>query len=148
MCQPTALDSHDLVGLAMTIRGRVVIPGNVREYQAEVERVHNAGFWDRKPLFFVLCHDQEDVRLALDFCTRRSLPISIRSGGHSACGSSLRDGTVVIDLSRMRHIVYVSKGSLVTDRVLPTLSCCALFTFSAYFFRVSSHPVYQPIFSR
>jgi FAD/FMN-containing dehydrogenase len=117
MSNMTPLDPDEFVGLAVMIRGRVVLPSNLREYQAEVERVHNASFWDRKPLFFVLCHDQEDVRVALDFCTRRSLPISIRSGGHSACGSSFRDGTAIIDLGRMRHIVYVSKGTTHTFSV-------------------------------
>jgi FAD/FMN-containing dehydrogenase len=61
---------------------------------------------------FVLCHDEADVKVALEFCTTHSLPISIRSGGHGACGSSIRDGTVVIDLSRMRSIAYVSRRTV------------------------------------
>jgi FAD/FMN-containing dehydrogenase len=159
MSNMTTLDPDDIVGLAMSIRGRVVLPSNFREYQAEVERVHNSGLWDRKPLFFVLCHDEEDVRVALNFCTQRSLPISIRSGGHSASGSSLRDGTVVIDVSRMRNIAYVSRETHSNHEVIgdgahvglkdstltycPLSSCCALLLIC-----VSCCDVLQPIPSR
>lgn len=104
----TTYTHDDVVGLAMTIRGRVVLPVNTREFRAELERSHNCGFWSRHPLMFVLCHDAPDVQRALEFCKRFQLPLSVRSGGHSACGSSVKDGTVVIDLSRMRRIQYVS----------------------------------------
>lgn len=110
----TTYTHDDVVGLAMTIRGRVVLPVNTREFRAELERSHNCGFWSRHPLMFVLCHDAPDVQRALEFCKRFQLPLSVRSGGHSACGSSVKDGTVVIDLSRMRRIQYDTATEEVT----------------------------------
>ena len=85
----TTYTHDDVVGLAMTIRGRVVLPVNTREFRAELERSHKCGFWSRHPLMFVLCHDAPDVQRALEFCKRFQLPLSVRSGGHSACGSSV-----------------------------------------------------------
>lgn len=108
MPPPLPFTPDDVVMLDMTIRGRVVVPENESEYRYEVEKTHNAGFRNRTPLLFVLCHDREDVRTALEFCTSREIPVSVRSGGHSACGSSIRSDTVVVDLGRMRELSYVS----------------------------------------
>jgi FAD binding domain len=104
MAPPTV---DDIVMLEMTIRGRVVVPQNTLEYESAIKKNHNAGFHDRKPTLFILCKDTADVQAALQFTTRHELPICVRSGGHSACGSSLREGTVVIDLGGIDHVDYV-----------------------------------------
>ena len=104
MAPPTV---DDIVTLEMTIRGRVVVPQNSLEYDSATKRNHNAGFHDRKPALFILCKDTADVQAALQFTTKHELPISVRSGGHSVCGSSLREGTVVIDLGGIDHVDYV-----------------------------------------
>lgn len=99
---------EDIVVLEMTIRGRVVLPKNAIEYRAQVEKMHNVGYHSRKPIMFVLCNDNDDVKQVLAFCMKHDMPISVRSGGHSACGSSLKDATVVIDLANIKHMSYVS----------------------------------------
>ena len=100
--------ADDVVLLEMTIRGHIVLPENRVQYEYELSRMHNAVYHDRAPFFFVLCHDKEDVKNAIAFCTKHGAPISVRSGGHSACGSSCKSESVVIDTSRMRGLSYVS----------------------------------------
>jgi FAD/FMN-containing dehydrogenase len=105
MAPPTV---EDIVMLEMTIRGRVIVPAAVVEYECAIKKMHNVGFHDRKPALFVQCKDTADVQAALAFVNKHELPISVRSGGHSVCGSSLRDGTVVIDVGTIDQVSYVS----------------------------------------
>lgn len=95
--------------LAMMTRGEVVVPDNEREYEYQVTKGHNVMLHEtNKPVMFLLCHDEGDVKEGLQFALKHDLPISIRSGGHGVAGDSCRDGSFVIDLSRMNHVRYVS----------------------------------------
>jgi hypothetical protein len=106
---------EDIVMLEIMIRGRVVVPGNTLEYESAIKKMHNAGFHDRKPALFILCKDTVDVQTALQFATKHELPISVRSGGQSACGSSMREGTVVIDLGGIEHVYYVRDTQILSS---------------------------------
>jgi FAD binding domain len=111
----TPPSADEIMHLAVMLRGKVILPhSNMREYQVELEYMHNACFTDRKPLMFVLCRDAGDVQLALAFATTHGLPVSVRGGGHSACGSSCRDGSVVIDLKDLHAIEYDPRTTEVT----------------------------------
>ncbi|MEU8785309.1 FAD-dependent oxidoreductase [Streptomyces sp. NPDC048637] len=46
----------------------------------------------------------DDVVGAVRLARREGLRIAVRSGGHSWSASHLRDGTVLIDLSNLRHV--------------------------------------------
>jgi FAD/FMN-containing dehydrogenase len=91
--------------LSMTVRGGVVTP-DMPAYQRMVEKQHSASFHSRQPAFFVNCRTVEDVVEAVNFCRKHEMPVSVRSGGHSACGSSLESGTAVIDLSGFNRVEY------------------------------------------
>ncbi|MFF5210894.1 FAD-binding oxidoreductase [Streptosporangium sp. NPDC000396] len=57
---------------------------------------------DRFPDVIVRAASERDVPGAVRLARSRGLRIAVRSGGHSWCGSPLRDGGMLIDLSRLR----------------------------------------------
>jgi len=97
----TALESTAIAKLQARLRGEVIRPGDAGYERAR--RVWN-GRMNRYPALVVYCADPEDVRTALDFARRVGLPITVRGGGHSMVGFSVRDGALVIDLSRLKGI--------------------------------------------
>jgi len=63
---------------------------------------------ERKPARFpdviVLAEDEQDVALAVRFARAEGLRVSVRSGGHSWVGNGVRDGGLLIDLSRLQDV--------------------------------------------
>jgi FAD/FMN-containing dehydrogenase len=107
--------------LATTLRsagfvGRLVQPGD-DDYDA-ARRGWN-GAIDRFPSAIAYASDAEDVAAAI----RAGLPFTIRAGGHSVSGRSLRDGALCIDLRALnsidvdpaRGIVRVGGGALLSE---------------------------------
>ncbi len=70
----------------------------------EARSIFNAMI-DRHPAYVAQCADSDDVIAALAFAREQSLPVSIRSGGHSVAGNSLVDDGLVVD---MRNVNAVS----------------------------------------
>eukprot|EP00567_Pseudictyota_dubia_P006457 CAMPEP_0197441264 /NCGR_PEP_ID=MMETSP1175-20131217/7575_1 /TAXON_ID=1003142 /ORGANISM="Triceratium dubium, Strain CCMP147" /LENGTH=495 /DNA_ID=CAMNT_0042971511 /DNA_START=104 /DNA_END=1591 /DNA_ORIENTATION=+ len=103
----------DIVGLDMMIRGQVVVPGSVL-FEGEAKKQHSAIFHSNKPALYVLCKDITDVQEALRFVTKHGMQLSIRSGGHSICGSSIRDGSVVVDVGCISDVDYDEDSELLT----------------------------------
>ncbi len=66
-------------------------------------RVWN-GMIDRKPRWIVRPGSIADVMQAVRFARDSSLPICVRSGGHSVSGKSVADGALMVDLSLMKSI--------------------------------------------
>jgi FAD/FMN-containing dehydrogenase len=66
-------------------------------------KVFNDRF-DRRPEAIVYCADAEDVAASLAWARASGLPLSLRSGGHSFEASSVTDGGVVLDLSRLHEV--------------------------------------------
>ncbi len=97
------------------LRGTIILPDDDNYHAAR--RVWN-GMIDKYPLLIVRCSCIADVQATLLFARLRQLPIAVRSGGHSASGSSICDQGIVIDLSQMQtiridplaHIAYVEAG--------------------------------------
>lgn len=59
---------------------------------------------DRQPAVIVRCRDANDVVAAVKLARARDLPIAIRAGGHNVAGHAVGDGSVMIDLTRMRSV--------------------------------------------
>ncbi|HZM74233.1 MAG TPA: FAD-binding oxidoreductase [Candidatus Limnocylindrales bacterium] len=57
-----------------------------------------------RPAVICRCRDTSDVAAALRFAREAGLPLSVRGGGHHACGFSLVDGGLVIDTRDMKAI--------------------------------------------
>ena len=95
----TALESTAVAKLQARLRGEVIRPGDARYEQAR--HVWN-GRVNRYPALIVYCAAPSDVRTTIDFARSFGLPITVRGGGHSMVGFSVRDGALVLDLSHLK----------------------------------------------
>jgi FAD/FMN-containing dehydrogenase len=59
---------------------------------------------DRRPLAVVRAANTQDVVEAVRFARDRSLPLAVRSGGHSLAHYSVIDDAIVVDLSGMKRV--------------------------------------------
>ncbi len=109
MAQPSIgnFDSADLETLQTAMRG-VALGSGAPDYDA-ARKVFN-GMIDRRPAVIARCSGVSDVLRALEFGIGKSLPISIRCGGHSVPGFSVCEGGVMIDLTPMAS-VYVDPAA-------------------------------------
>jgi len=90
-----------LAQLQQQLRGRLLDPG--AEGYEEARRVWNA-VHDTRPGLIVPCTGTADVIDAVNFAREHRLLVSIRGGGHNVAGTSLCDGGLMIDLSRLREV--------------------------------------------
>jgi FAD/FMN-containing dehydrogenase len=87
--------------LRSSLLGQVLVPGDA-EYE-RARRVWN-GIIDRHPAIIVQCEGLSDVVSIVGFAQEHPLPVTVRGGGHQVAGSAVRDGGLVIDLSRMNGV--------------------------------------------
>lgn len=81
--------------------GAVALPGDPGYDDAR--RVWN-GMVDKRPAMILYCAAAKDVIEAVNFARSQHLPVAVRSGGHNVAGSSVCDGGIVIDLSRLKGV--------------------------------------------
>ena len=106
--------------LRTAISGRVALPGH--KLYDEGCRVWN-GAVRSCPAIVAFCEQPEEVQTAVRAARRHGLPLSVRGGGHDWAGRALRDGGLVIDLTRMRDVAVdpralvaaVAGGALAKD---------------------------------
>ncbi len=65
--------------------------------------VWNARLPDRFPDLIVQAQDADDVVAAVRYAKAAGQRIGVRSGGHSWAGNHVRDGGVLLDVSRLEH---------------------------------------------
>lgn len=73
------------------------------------EEARRSAVWNglkpgRKPALIVIAGSRDDVARAVALARQEGLSIGIRSGGHSWDGNALRDGGLLLDLSRLKAI--------------------------------------------
>ena len=83
------------------LRGELIRPADAGYDMAR--KVFNAMI-DRRPEFIVRCAGVSDVIAAVNFARAQNLLVAIRGAGHNVAGSSVCDGGLVIDLSRMKSV--------------------------------------------
>jgi FAD/FMN-containing dehydrogenase len=71
---------------------------------ARLDSVWNARKPDRYPAVIVVAESEDEVVAAVNHAREHGLKVSVRSGGHSWYGIHLRDGNLLLDLSRLRQI--------------------------------------------
>src|SRR4029453_17851025 len=83
------------------LRGQLVLPKDA-DYD-DARRIHNAMI-DRRPAAIVRCAGVADVGAPVNFARQGGLLVAVRGAGHNVAGTSLCDGGIVIDLSRMKSV--------------------------------------------
>jgi FAD/FMN-containing dehydrogenase len=73
------------------------------------ERARRASVWnartpERFPEVIVIAHSEQDVVRAVRWAGAEGMKIGVRSGGHSWSGNHVRDGGLLLDLSRLREV--------------------------------------------
>ena len=100
--------------------GRVVEPGDA-DYDGA--RAGWNGAIDRRPAAIALATDADDVVAAVRAAGAAGLAFTIRGGGHSVSGRSVRDGALCVDLRALRAVgvdperavVHVGGGALLGE---------------------------------
>src|SRR6202167_2587746 len=75
---------------------------------ARRETVWNGLLPDRFPDVIVQAHDTDDVVAAIRYAQANGHHVGVRSGGHSWAASHLRDGGLLLDVSRLDHCTVES----------------------------------------
>lgn len=81
------------------------------ERQDERYAAFNQGFNKRiqkLPKYIAVCRTEKGVQYALGRAVAENLPVAIKSGGHSFEGFSSNDGGMVINLSEMKQVEWLS----------------------------------------
>lgn len=95
------IDTSDRNALKSLVRGTVHLPNGDGYDQAR--QVWN-GMIDRRPAAVVCAAGVADVIATVRFAGERGLPVAIRCGGHNVAGTSVGDGSIVIDLARLKSV--------------------------------------------
>jgi FAD/FMN-containing dehydrogenase len=104
--KPAVLDA-----LRSRLRGASLVRGD--EGYDVARRVWN-GAIDRHPSCIVGCADAEDVSHAVRIAADHGLRMTVRGGGHNVAGRSIRDGSLLLDLSKLRHVSVNSELRVAT----------------------------------
>src|SRR5262249_30737571 len=59
-----------------------------------------------RPAVLVRCLGTQDVVRSIRFARENDLAVSVRAGGHHACGYCLKEGGLTLDLSQMKRIDF------------------------------------------
>src|SRR5215216_3604670 len=96
-----AITSDRMESLRSRPRGRLITPGD-----AEYDDARRVLYFtvDRRPQAIVRAADARDVAAAVNYARDHSLPLAVRSGGHSLAYLSVIDGVLVVDLSEMAGV--------------------------------------------
>jgi FAD/FMN-containing dehydrogenase len=94
-------DGNNVEEFRRHLSGTIVRPGHA-EY--DTARTVWNGMIDRRPAIIAYCTNVNDVIQSIAFARETGILTSVRSGGHNIAGSSLCDGGLVIDLSRMNKV--------------------------------------------
>ncbi|MFT3863208.1 MAG: FAD-binding oxidoreductase [Solirubrobacterales bacterium] len=90
----------------MRLKGNMHRRGEEHYEEARLAATWNERKPDRFPASIVLAEEISDVQEAVRFAAAEGLQVKARSGGHSWTASSIRDDTVLIDLSRISELSF------------------------------------------
>jgi FAD/FMN-containing dehydrogenase len=104
----------ELSGKAMLIGQRTFMRGAPGYEAARRATVWNARLPERYPDVIVQAKDVYDVVAAVKLANRKGLRIGVRSGGHSWSGNHVRDGGLLLDVSRLDEVSLDTKNMRAT----------------------------------
>src|SRR4051794_513110 len=85
------------------IEGALIERGDARYANAWARALWNELKPERYPDVIVQAASERDVPQAVKLARSRGPRVAVRAGGHSWCGSPLRDAGMLLDLSRLRR---------------------------------------------
>ncbi|MFD3382172.1 MULTISPECIES: FAD-binding oxidoreductase [unclassified Streptomyces] len=91
-----------LKALARDLDGPLVRPGEAN--WAAARQLYNTRFDSLRPTAVAYVAHAEDIRTTLAYARSRSVPVSIRNGGHSYAGWSSGDGRLILDISKLSKV--------------------------------------------
>jgi FAD/FMN-containing dehydrogenase len=92
--------------------GAVLRPDDAGFDQACRDAVWNGFKPARRPAVVVVAGSRDDVARAVRLARDEGLSIGVRSGGHSWGGNAVRDGGLLLDLSRLQRVALDLDGNL------------------------------------
>src|SRR5271154_5558289 len=95
------LKSAVLDALRSRLRGALLVRGD--EGYDLARRVWN-GAIDRYPSCIINCADAEDASHAVRIAADHGLRMTVRGGGHNVAGRSIRDDSLLLDLSKLNRV--------------------------------------------
>jgi FAD/FMN-containing dehydrogenase len=95
------IDTSDENALKSMVRGTIHLPDG--DGYDVARQVWN-GMIDRRPAAIVCAAGVADVMATARFAGERGLPVAIRGGGHNVAGTGVGDGSIVIDLARLKSV--------------------------------------------
>jgi FAD/FMN-containing dehydrogenase len=93
--------AQTIEALERRLRGRVLLPANP-DFEDAI-RIWN-GMVSKTPAIVVQPLSTDDVREAVRFASANGILLSIKGGGHNIAGTSLADGGVTLDMSRLKTV--------------------------------------------
>jgi FAD/FMN-containing dehydrogenase len=108
----TSVSTSSVAAELAAARPCVVLGPEDVEYD-QARRVWNADI-DRLPAAIIRCTSAQDVSAALTWCVARSVPVTVRSGGHNLAGTSVADGAVLLDTALINHVQFDTDARTVT----------------------------------
>lgn len=90
--------------LRRRIAGEVVDAGERHYEDRRRQLVWNRRTPDARPAAIVRVAGEGDVVEAVRFAREHGLRVSVRGGGHNWCGTPLRDGALLLDLSQLSQV--------------------------------------------
>lgn len=99
---PTIATTGDRMNMLRSrLRGRLITPDNANYDDARRVLYFTV---DRRPRAIVRAADAWDVATVVNYARDHSLPLAVRSGGHSLAYLSVIDDAIVVDLSDMARV--------------------------------------------
>jgi FAD/FMN-containing dehydrogenase len=94
-------EGHRMDSLRSRLRGRLITAE-----EADYDDARRVLYFtvDRRPLAIVRAADARDVATVVNYARDHSLPLAVRSGGHSLAYLSVIDNAIVVDLSEMARV--------------------------------------------
>ena len=97
--------------------GKFYLPTDAGFEEAAMGRIFNGRRPDRRPDAVLYAESDQDLKQAVKLATEKDWQIAIRAGGHSWAAWSVREGSLLIDLSKLEGASYDEATGIATAKL-------------------------------
>ncbi|NNL87412.1 MAG: FAD-binding oxidoreductase [Myxococcales bacterium] len=108
-----ASTTRGLEALNDALEGVLLLPEDQR-FELTSTTSWNQLLPQRRPALIVVAASPSDAVHAINFAREHRFKVAVRGGGHNWCSSSLRQGGVLLDLSRLRSVEIDAQAATAT----------------------------------